>query len=178
VVDVRRRPATGRGSGHGRPGAIRTPARGTARRRWASVVAGIVLLVAAGCGGADDEEEGTTGGPPAVDLVGPDAFAERLADPDALVVNVHVPYEGEIAGTDLFVPFDEIASSPRLPSEKDRPLVLYCRTGNMSAEAAAALVDAGYTDVTDLEGGMVAWETSSRPIEVVPERAEATEATG
>jgi rhodanese-related sulfurtransferase len=173
VVDVRWSPATGRRSGHGRSGAIRTAAGGRARRRWASIAGGLVLLVAAGCGGAD-EETGTTGGEPAVDLVGPDEFAERVADPDALVVNVHVPYEGEIAGTDLFVPFDEIASSPRLPSERDRPLVLYCRTGNMSAEAAAALVDEGYTDVTDLEGGMVAWEASSRAIEVVPERAQAS----
>jgi phage shock protein E len=137
-------------------------------------VAGIVLLAAAGCGTADDEA-GTSGRASAVDLVGPDEFAERMADPEAVVVNVHVPYEGEIASTDLFVPFDEIASSPQLPSDRDQALVLYCRTGNMSADAAADLVDAGYTDVTDLEGGMVAWEAGGRAIEVLPERARATE---
>lgn len=119
---------------------------------------------------ADDDEAGTSGRVPAVDLAGPDEFAERVADPEAVVINVHVPYEGEIASTDLFVPFDEIVSSPQLPSERDRALVLYCRTGNMSADAAADLVDAGYTDVTDLEGGMVAWEASGRAIEVLPER--------
>jgi phage shock protein E len=133
-----------------------------------------VLLAATGCGdSADDNEAGPSGGVPAGDLVGPDEFAERMADPEAVVVNVHVPYEGEIAGTDLFVPFDEIVSSSRLPSDRDRPLVLYCRTGNMSAEAAAGLVEAGYTDVTDLDGGMVAWEASGQTIEVVSERAEA-----
>jgi phage shock protein E len=173
VIDVRWRPATGSASRRGRLGATRAPTGGFPRFRWAYAVGGIVLLAAAGCGSADDDDAGTSSRVPAVDLVGPDEFAERVADPEAVVVNVHVPYEGEIAGTDLFVPFDEIASSPQVPSDRDEALVLYCRTGNMSAEAAADLVDAGYTDVTDLEGGMVAWEDSGRAIEVLPERAEA-----
>jgi rhodanese-related sulfurtransferase len=152
VNDVRRPPAASRATRFRRSG-------------WAAALGGIVLAITAGCGGTDDDR--------AADLVGPDEFAERAADAEAVVVNVHVPYEGEIAGTDLFIPFDEVASSPSLPSGKDQPLVLYCRTGNMSAEAAADLLEAGYTDVTDLEGGMVAWEASGREVEMVPERAQA-----
>ena len=37
--------------------------------------------------------------------------------------------------------------------------------GSMSATATADLVDAGYTDVTDLEGGMVAWQAAGRAID-------------
>jgi rhodanese-related sulfurtransferase len=130
-------------------------------------VAALVSLTFAGCGDDGDGGDGGDGGgapPVAIELVGPDGFAERMADREAVVVNVHVPYEGEIAGTDLFVPFDEVGSSTRLPDDHDRPLLVYCRTGNMSATATAALVDAGYTDVTDLEGGMVAWEAVGHPI--------------
>jgi hypothetical protein len=44
---------------------------------------------------ADDDETGTSGRVPAVELVGPDEFAERVADPEAVVVNVHVPGQPE-----------------------------------------------------------------------------------
>jgi phage shock protein E len=170
VSRVRPQPGRIEASAHGQPGAIHTASRALLRLRRAAAAAGITVLLGAGCGGAGEDAE-RSGSPPSADLVGPDEFAERMTDPEAVVVNVHVPYEGEIAGTDLFIPFEEIASSPRLPSERDQPLVLYCRTGNMSAEAASDLVDAGYTDVTDLEGGMLAWEASGRSIEVDRDRA-------
>ena len=149
------------------------PARPRRRLAAGAAIATGLLLSLAGCG--DDDETSDRGRPvadAAIDLVGPDEFAERMADPEAVVINVHVPYEGEISGTDLFVPFDEITSSSRLPADHDRPLVIYCRTGNMSATAAAALGDAGYTDVTDLDGGMVAWDEAGRPIDNVPDHAD------
>jgi rhodanese-related sulfurtransferase len=130
-----------------------------------AVAVSVVLAGVAACGGSDAAGDA---GVAEVDLVGPDEFAARMADPDAVVVNVHIPYEGEIAGTDLFVPFDEVDSSEALPADKDQPLLVYCRTGNMSADATAELVEAGYRDVTDLEGGMVAWEEAGRTIETEP----------
>ena len=42
--------------------------------------------------------------------------------------------------------------------DKHAPLVLYCRTGHRSAEAAQVLSELGYTDITDLSGGLLAWE--------------------
>ena len=43
--------------------------------------------------------------------------------------------------------------------------MLYCRSGNMSAEAAEMLVGLGYTDVWDLRGGMIAWERAGFRLE-------------
>lgn len=137
--------------------------------RIPAAAASVMLALAlAGCGGDAENDDGTTRG---VEVVAPEEFAERMTNGDAVVVNVHVPYEGEIAGTDLFVPFDEAASSTRLPDDHDRPLLVYCRTGNMSATATADLVDAGFTNVTELYGGMVAWQTAGRSIETVPDHA-------
>jgi phage shock protein E len=96
--------------------------------------------------------------------LGPDEFAARLARSSATVVNLHTPYDGEIAGTDLFIPYDRVRGDPRLPAEKDAEILLYCRSGRMSAIAARSLVDAGYTNVADLEGGMDAWEASGRVV--------------
>ena len=83
---------------------------------------------------------------------------EMLKNKDFLLVNVHIPYEGEIPGTDLFVPFDEIEQNlSKFPADKGAKIVLYCRSGRMSAEAAADMVDLGFTNVWNVMGGMVAW---------------------
>ncbi|MGB6182987.1 MAG: molybdopterin-synthase adenylyltransferase MoeB [Rhodococcus sp. (in: high G+C Gram-positive bacteria)] len=47
---------------------------------------------------------------------------------------------------------DEVTSIPR-----DRPVVLYCKTGIRSAEALRALRALGMTDVHHLRGGLEAW---------------------
>jgi len=90
-------------------------------------------------------------------------FAARMSQ-GAFVVNVHEPYEGEIDGTDAFIAYDEIAGDRRLPSDTDTPVLLYCRSGQMSVTAADALVRAGYRDVAYLDGGMDAWEAAGMPI--------------
>lgn len=43
--------------------------------------------------------------------------------------------------------------------EANAPLVLICRSGRRSGQAAQALEDAGLTDVASVEGGMLAWNT-------------------
>lgn len=91
----------------------------------------------------------------------PAAFAERMRQGDAVVVNVHIPYEGQIPGTDVVVPYDQIATAMLDPTAQ---VLLYCQTGDMSADAARRLVAEGYERVAHLAGGMVAWDGSGRPV--------------
>ena len=88
----------------------------------------------------------------------PKEFAAQLEDPGAFVVNVHVPDEGGIDGTDDIIAYDRILGDARLPAAKGTPILLYCRTGRMSDSAGRALLDAGYARVAHLDGGMDAWE--------------------
>lgn len=97
--------------------------------------------------------------------VTPATLNSMLAAKDFVLVNVHIPYEGEIADTDLFLPYDQVESRlAELPSDKAARIVLYCRSGSMSAIAARALVAAGYTDVWNLDGGMNAWRSQGYPL--------------
>jgi rhodanese-related sulfurtransferase len=47
---------------------------------------------------------------------------------------------------------------------RDRPVVLYCRSGNRSAQAATLLAKAGYTNILDL-GGINEWVAQGYPVE-------------
>lgn len=99
-----------------------------------------------------------------VGLLDPTSFAARTGR-NAVLINVHVPFEGDIDGTQLSIPFDQIAAKAgMLPADFDTPLLVYCRSGRMSAIAAAELVRLGYRDVSDLDGGMLAWEKSGRSL--------------
>lgn len=92
-------------------------------------------------------------------------LAAMLEGKDFPLINVHIPYEGEIEGTDLLIPFDQVeANLGKLPPDQAARVILYCRSGAMSATAACALVKRGYTDVWNLVGGMIAWEQAGYPL--------------
>jgi rhodanese-related sulfurtransferase len=138
----------------------------------------IASLVLAACGGqssqppsasevdmAEQTQEVPVAGGGSYTDVSAVGLAAMLESKDFPMINVHIPYEGEIERTDLFIPFDEIARNlDQLPADKDARVVLYCRSGSMSATAARELVSLGYTDVWNLDGGMIAWKQAGFPV--------------
>ena len=139
--------------------------RSTLCRIAQPVLAAVVVASVAACAGSETLDTAATDPSVIVDnqLLDVAQFARHIESDDAItVINVHIPYEGHLDGTDAFIPFDMIVESAELPVDRSAPLALYCRSGAMSAAATAALGDAGYTSVVDLDGGMNAWVDSGR----------------
>jgi rhodanese-related sulfurtransferase len=129
---------------------------------------GLVAVTAAlltGCSGSSEGSNGSSKEASWTQL-SPTELETMMKDRDVFLVNVHVPYEGEIPGTDAFIPYDQIASHiDELPSDPSK-LVIYCRTGHTSGLAAQALAATGYTGFYELEGGYTAWTQASLPFVV------------
>jgi len=48
--------------------------------------------------------------------------------------------------------------------DKNKPVLVYCRSGKRSGDAAEILRGMGFTKIVSLEGGMLSWEEADLPI--------------
>jgi rhodanese-related sulfurtransferase len=82
-----------------------------------------------------------------------------VVDASTQFIDVREPDEvadGTIAGA-VNIPLAQVPV--RLDElDRERRVVLLCRSGNRSGQAAEFLVDAGFTDVVNLVGGMLAFD--------------------
>jgi rhodanese-related sulfurtransferase len=90
--------------------------------------------------------------------------AKAMMSEEALIVDVREPdeyAEGHIENA-ILIPLGDI-NTEKLSSlpDKDQVLLVYCRSGNRSGQAAKKLIELGYTKVYDF-GGIVDW-----PYEIV-----------
>jgi hydroxyacylglutathione hydrolase len=82
-------------------------------------------------------------------------------------VRSRTEWDGGHLGGALHVPLaflpDRLDELPR-----DRPIVVYCRSGARSAIAASLLRASGFADVANLRGGIEAWLASALPTDEAP----------
>lgn len=112
----------------------------------------------------------------AVSLISRDAAANVLTtvsvhdmqiglERGAVVLDVREPFEyaeGHVAGT-LLVPLATVGDRVG-DLAKDEPVYVFCRSGNRSLVAAQTLVEAGFRDVRNVDGGILAWTAASLPV--------------
>ena len=153
------------------------------RVRWTGVLALVGMVLASGCSGGNGNSEADqdAGGQPAVRAAPPAGdtsplvmtsaeLMERLDEPDApVILDVRSPEEyaeGHIPGA-INIPYDRIgAQLGSLEDYRERDLVVYCRTGRRAGVAEEVLSKAGFEQIWDLEGHMVAWRDANLPVGV------------
>lgn len=121
------------------------------------------VFALAACQGKSADVDGST-----YHNINAEELDSMLKNKDFVFVNVHIPFEGNIADTDLSIPYEQIsepANLAQLPVDKNAKIVLYCRSGRMSAIAAEELVKLGYTNLWNLKGGMLEWERAGFEIQ-------------
>ena len=92
-----------------------------------------------------------------------------LEKKDFTMVNVHIPFQGNISQTDLQLAYDEIEQNlNQLPQEKDAQILVYCLTSGMAKKAVATLLNQGYTNLWMLDGGTTSWEEAGLSLENKP----------
>src|SRR5262249_26993475 len=95
----------------------------------------------------------------------PPVAAERMAGDGAFVLDVRTPRERDqkhIAGS-IAIPLNHLSERlNEIPS--DRPVIVYCAGGYRSSIAASLLQHNGYSSISELAGGIAAWETAQLPV--------------
>ncbi len=101
--------------------------------------------------------------------ISPQDFDKILAKRDVFLVDVHIPEEQHLDGTDLSVPYNKILQNlDKFPKNKNTEIIVYCRSGAMSLEAAQVLRQAGYSHVYNLVGGLNAYRESHYGVYITP----------
>ncbi len=104
------------------------------------------------------------------DRLSPPLAAARLASGSPpLAVDVRTPREhaSRTIATSLNIPLNHLVERVgELPNE--RPLVVYCAGGYRSSIAASLLRSHGLTDVSEIAGGITAWEAAQLPVTMAP----------
>jgi rhodanese-related sulfurtransferase len=109
---------------------------------------------------------GCSTSPSAMDL-SVSEFSSKVTEAEVITLDVRTPgefNEGHIEGA-LLVDFqsgnfeNEIASL-----DKGKTYAVYCRSGNRSGQAVKVMSDAGFTDLYNLDGGVIDWASAGLPL--------------
>ena len=98
---------------------------------------------------------------------GPSSPGDAATRP--LIVDVREPNEfaSERIERSVLIPLSQFADRhAELP--KDRPLVMQCHSGSRSSSATMFLLQRGWTDVRNLDGGIAAWIRDGLPVRTGP----------
>jgi rhodanese-related sulfurtransferase len=123
----------------------------------ALVAIALAAVVLAGC------SSGAT-----LETVGPDEAADVIdGNADVVVLDIRTPEEfseGIIEGA-VNIDFYDTDFAAQLDTlDKDADYVVYCRSDNRSGQAMDVFADLGFTSVTEIDGGIVAWYQAGLPV--------------
>ncbi|HEY3291910.1 MAG TPA: rhodanese-like domain-containing protein [Anaerolineae bacterium] len=128
---------------------------------WLVVIAAVVLVAGAAIALAGQPRNASASLPLTVSVA--EASAKR--DSGAFILDVREPSEWadyHIAGATL-IPLGTLADRVKdVPRDKD--VVVVCHSGNRSQKGRDILLGAGFSRVTSMTGGLIAWGNAGLPL--------------
>lgn len=96
-----------------------------------------------------------------VQNIGQEEFIKLQAEPNAIVMDVRTAgevAEGYIQGATVFTDVTgNTFQNDIVTLDKNKTYLVYCRSGARSGRAAQMMIDAGFTNVYNLDGGISNW---------------------
>ena len=120
-----------------------------------AAIASVGLL--AGCSSSNE----------ATKKVDPVEFSEVIAQPGVIILDVRTPEEfnaGHIENAININVADSNFSSEVSKLDKNATVAVYCRSANRSAVATNEMAELGFTDMYDMQGGIIDWEAAGGPV--------------
>lgn len=131
-----------------------------------TLVAAVALTLAlTSCG--TDSTDASGGGASSGAAVGVQVFEERVEQPDVVVLDVRTPEEFAAGHLPDAINIDVSAAdfASRVAAlDQSATYAVYCRSGNRSGVAVDHMVEAGFSDVQHLDGGIIAWQSADGPL--------------
>jgi rhodanese-related sulfurtransferase len=136
----------------------------------------VLGLLFASCSNAQNQSEpaaaeSATQSQPATSVINKDIdvaeFANLANAGKGLLLDVRTPGEygeGHLQGSTL-LDFNSASFRDEIAKlDRNQPVYLYCRSGARSGRAADIMTDMGFKEVYNLEGGIMAWQRSGKPV--------------
>lgn len=138
----------------------------------------LIAITFAACGGTSEEAgsaEDTTEEAVAAEVVSAESEAEAIiqlvsaeagaeiqaSPPEGLVIlDVRTPEEfaeGHLEGAEMIDFYRTDFAEQIADLDPDVPYLVYCRSGNRSGQTVAIMEELGFTNVTDIDGGITSW---------------------
>ncbi|MDD3723689.1 MAG: rhodanese-like domain-containing protein [Lutibacter sp.] len=93
-----------------------------------------------------------------ITVIAPTEFKEKSAN--QTIIDIRTPQEfreGHIEGAVNINYYDNNFLDQIAKYDKNQPLFIYCRSGNRTSSASKKIADYGFTQIYDLEGGILYW---------------------
>jgi rhodanese-related sulfurtransferase len=105
-----------------------------------------------------------------IQVVSSEEMKDLLSLEDVQLVDVRTPEEykeGFISGFQNIDFLSPTFEADILKLDKEKPVILYCRSGGRSANCAQKMVEAGFVKIYDLDGGITKWMHNGNDVVIV-----------
>ena len=94
-------------------------------------------------------------------------YEKKMTQPDVQLVDVRTPEEFSEGHLENAINIDVTADdfdAKVVDLDKEKPVMVYCKSGGRSAKASARLKELGFKNISDLEGGITNWKSENKPV--------------
>jgi rhodanese-related sulfurtransferase len=94
-------------------------------------------------------------------------YEKKMTQPEVQLVDVRTPEEFSEGHLENAINIDVTSDDfdAKVASlDKEKPVMVYCKSGGRSARASARLKELGFKTITDLEGGITNWKSENKPV--------------